>query len=93
MKENFRNYSKIWNLALLPNFSANASEEDEAIGEEPTVKQPKTPATKGTDDQTVQREEEAIKLEGLSVAEIKKIRESAEKHQFQAEVFWIEKSL
>lgn len=73
--------------AILPNFSAKASE-DEAIGEneDPIVDTPKVPSTKGTDDQTVQREEEAIKLEGLSVAEFKQLRESAEKHQFQAEV-------
>ncbi len=32
------------------------------------------------------REEEAIKLDGLSVAEIKQMRERAEKHEFQAEV-------
>jgi len=55
---------------------------------EPKVEVPKTPANKGaTDEQTVQREEEAIQLDGLSVDEFKKIRESAEKHQFQAEVF------
>ena len=34
----------------------------------------------------VEREEEAIKLDGLSVAEIKNMRERAEKHAFQAEV-------
>ena len=34
----------------------------------------------------VRREEEAIKLDGLSVAEIKEMRSKAEKHQFQAEV-------
>ena len=39
-----------------------------------------------TDDETVQREEEAIKLDGLSVAEMKHLREKAEKHNFQAEV-------
>ncbi|XP_071960822.1 endoplasmin-like [Antedon mediterranea] len=39
-----------------------------------------------TDDEVVQREEEAIKLDGLSVSEIKQMRESAEKHEFQAEV-------
>jgi len=39
-----------------------------------------------TDSETVAREEEAIKLDGLSVAEIKLMRESAEKHVFQAEV-------
>lgn len=36
--------------------------------------------------QPIFREEEAIKLDGLSVAEIKQLREKAEKHQFQAEV-------
>jgi heat shock protein beta len=39
-----------------------------------------------TDDEAVQREEEAIKLDGLSVAEMKELREKAEKHTFQAEV-------
>jgi len=39
-----------------------------------------------TDSETVGREEEAIKLDGLSVAEMKLMRESAEKHVFQAEV-------
>lgn len=34
----------------------------------------------------VAREEEAIKLDGLSVAQIKELREKAEKHTFQAEV-------
>lgn len=32
------------------------------------------------------REEEAIKLDGLSVAEMKELRDKAEKHTFQAEV-------
>jgi len=39
-----------------------------------------------TDDEVVQREEEAIKLDGLSVAEMKELRDKAEKHEFQAEV-------
>jgi len=39
-----------------------------------------------TDDEVVQREEEAINIDGLSVAEVKQLRESAEKHAFQAEV-------
>jgi len=39
-----------------------------------------------TDDEVVQREEEAIQLDGLSVAEMKQLREKAEKHTFQAEV-------
>ena len=39
-----------------------------------------------TDDEVVSREEEAIKLDGLNVAQMKELRDSAEKHQFQAEV-------
>jgi len=39
-----------------------------------------------TDDQVVSREEEAIQLDGLNVAQMKELRDKAEKHQFQAEV-------
>ncbi|XP_019627224.1 PREDICTED: endoplasmin-like [Branchiostoma belcheri] len=39
-----------------------------------------------TDDEAVKREEEAIKLDGLNVAQIKEMRDRAEKHEFQAEV-------
>ncbi|MBN3283216.1 ENPL protein, partial [Polyodon spathula] len=39
-----------------------------------------------TDDEVVQREEEAIQLDGLSAAQIKELREKSEKHVFQAEV-------
>jgi len=39
-----------------------------------------------TDDQVLSREEEAIQLDGLNVAQMKELREKAEKHQFQAEV-------
>ncbi|XP_064487008.1 endoplasmin-like isoform X1 [Ornithodoros turicata] len=39
-----------------------------------------------TDDEVAQREEEAIKLDGLNVAQMKELREKAEKHAFQAEV-------
>jgi len=39
-----------------------------------------------TDDEVVKREEEAIKLDGLNVAQMKELREKAEKHTFQAEV-------
>merc|ERR1711990_71427 len=39
-----------------------------------------------TDTENVDREAEAIKIDGLSVAEIKQMRDSAEKHAFQAEV-------
>ena len=39
-----------------------------------------------TDDEVVQREEEAIKIDGLNVAQVKELREKAEKFHFQAEV-------
>ncbi|XP_059167594.1 endoplasmin-like [Physella acuta] len=39
-----------------------------------------------TDDEAVQREEEAISLDGLNVAQMKELREKSEKFQFQAEV-------
>uniref|UniRef100_A0A183C020 HATPase_c domain-containing protein n=1 Tax=Globodera pallida TaxID=36090 RepID=A0A183C020_GLOPA len=73
--------------AISPNFSiADKGADVDEIIDEPTVETPKNSVGKGTDDQAVQREEEAIKLDGLSVSEFKQLRESAEKHQFQAEV-------
>lgn len=39
-----------------------------------------------TDDGAVKREEEAIKIDGLNVSQMKELREKAEKFQFQAEV-------
>lgn len=39
-----------------------------------------------TDDKVVEREEQAIKLDGLNAAQIKELREKAEKFTFQAEV-------
>ena len=36
-----------------------------------------------TDDGVVQREEEAIKIDGLNVAQVKELRDKAEKFQFQ----------
>jgi len=39
-----------------------------------------------TDSEVVNREEEAIRLDGMSVAQMKQMRESSEKHAFQAEV-------
>lgn len=38
-----------------------------------------------TDSEVVSREEEAIKLDGLSVAEMKELRDKAEKHVFQVD--------
>ena len=39
-----------------------------------------------TSDESLEREEEAIKIDGLSVAQMKELREKSEKHAFQAEV-------
>ena len=39
-----------------------------------------------TDTDTVDRDDETIMLDGLSMAEVKLPRDSAEKHTFQAEV-------
>jgi len=39
-----------------------------------------------TDDEVVQREEEQIKLDGLNVAQLKELREKAQKQEFVAEV-------
>lgn len=39
-----------------------------------------------TDDETIAKEEEAIKLDGLNVSEIKELRDKSEKFAFQAEV-------
>jgi heat shock protein beta len=39
-----------------------------------------------TDSEVVDREEQAIRLDGLSVAEMKELRDKSEKHVFQAEV-------
>lgn len=62
--------------------------EDEAEVETPKVDEDVGKSRDGskTDDEVVQREEEAINIDGLSVAEMKQMRESSEKHAFQAEV-------
>jgi len=68
-----------------------AEEDDEDIefesSDTPKIK-PKivSDTTTQTDADSLQREELAIKLDGLSVAETKALRENSEKHEFQAEV-------
>ncbi|KAI1726655.1 hsp90 protein domain-containing protein [Ditylenchus destructor] len=73
-------------IALIPSFSVKAAEDDIDESSAPKVDESAGKTSKGTDDEVVQREEESIKIDGLSVAEVKKLRESAEKHEFQAEV-------
>ncbi|KAI1733124.1 hsp90 protein [Ditylenchus destructor] len=73
-------------IALIPSFSVRAAEDDIDDSSAPKVDESAGKTSKGTDDEVVQREEESIKIDGLSVAEVKKLRDSAEKHEFQAEV-------
>merc|ERR1711936_1496048 len=70
----------------------NTSQADDG-GDDEEVDPPKVDEDVGksrdgskTDDEVVQREEEAINIDGLSVAEVKQLREASEKHHFQAEV-------
>lgn len=68
-------------LALTLSPYGKVSADDEV--EEETVVNSKV--KKGTDADTIQREED-IKIEGLSAAQLQKMRKSSEKHEFQAEV-------
>ncbi|XP_054715903.1 endoplasmin-like [Uloborus diversus] len=67
-------------------FSGICTAEEDA--DEPKVDQDIGSSREGsrTDDEVVAREEEAIKIDGLNVAQVKELREKAEKFTFQAEV-------
>ncbi|XP_072341074.1 endoplasmin [Scyliorhinus torazame] len=73
-----------WVLALACALLAFASvrAEDETVEEDLG----KSRDGSRTDDEAVKREEEAIQLDGLNPAQVKEIREKAEKFMFQAEV-------
>ncbi|PAV91135.1 hypothetical protein WR25_10954 [Diploscapter pachys] len=73
-------------LALAAFYPSQVVAEDDVDDEPKVSKKVDTGKGKGSDDGVVQREEEAIKLDGLSVAQIKELRVKAEKHEFQAEV-------
>ncbi len=68
----------------------SASEDDEddtaPLGGGAAKVDAKLGADGSTDAGSVSREEQAIKLDGLSVSETKALADKAEKHQFQAEV-------
>ncbi|XP_029044254.1 endoplasmin [Osmia bicornis bicornis] len=72
-------------LFFVAGFVRGEDEVDENVG---TVENDLGASREGsrTDDGVVQREEEAIKLDGLNVAQIKELREKAEKFMFQTEV-------
>uniref|UniRef100_A0AAQ5ZVK9 Endoplasmin n=1 Tax=Amphiprion ocellaris TaxID=80972 RepID=A0AAQ5ZVK9_AMPOC len=67
---------------------ASAVKADDEIDVDGTVEDDLGKSRDGsrTDDEVVQREEEAIQLDGLNAAQIKELREKSEKHAFQAEV-------
>ena len=75
-------------VVLLLAFSSQVRAEEEDSLDTETVDNDMAAHREGsrTDTDTVDREAEAIKLDGLSVAEVKLLRDSAEKHAFQAEV-------
>ncbi|KAM4573178.1 endoplasmin [Odontesthes bonariensis] len=72
-------------IALLAFAAVRAEDELEVDG---TVEEDLGKSRDGsrTDDEVVQREEEAVQLDGLNAAQIKELREKSEKHVFQAEV-------
>uniref|UniRef100_A0AAR2L956 Histidine kinase/HSP90-like ATPase domain-containing protein n=1 Tax=Pygocentrus nattereri TaxID=42514 RepID=A0AAR2L956_PYGNA len=74
-----------WLTLALKSSSVKADEDVDVDG---TVEDDLGKSREGsrTDDEVVQREEEAIQLDGLNAAQIKEIREKSEKHAFQAEV-------
>jgi heat shock protein beta len=74
----------VWLTVLLLALSGLARAEEEELKVE-TVEPDLGASKEGsrTDSETLEREEQAIKLDGLSVAEIKQMRDSAEKHVFQ----------
>jgi len=74
----------ILGLILLSAVSVSAQEEDGDVVIEEDLGKSRDGSR--TDDEVVEREEEAIKLDGLSTAQLKELREKAEKHTFQAEV-------
>ncbi|GLD58899.1 endoplasmin [Lates japonicus] len=80
---------RVWFIGLLFALLAFASvKADDEVDVDGTVEEDLGKSRDGsrTDDEVVQREEEAIQLDGLNAAQIKELREKSEKHAFQAEV-------
>ncbi|XP_020559565.1 endoplasmin [Oryzias latipes] len=81
---------RLWVVGLLCALLAFAAvrAEDDEVDVDATVEEELGKSRDGsrTDDEVVQREEEAIQLDGLNAAQIKELREKSEKHMFQAEV-------
>jgi len=79
-----RKYLLIGLLGILLTAGLAKAQEDEDVTLEDDIGKSRDGSK--TDDEVVAREEEAIKLDGMSLAEMKLLRDSAEKHAFQAEV-------
>ncbi|CAN9499084.1 unnamed protein product [Ophioblennius macclurei] len=79
---------RVWLIGLLFALFTFAVKADDELDVDGTVEEDLGKSRDGsrTDDEVVQREEEAIQLDGLNAAQIKEIREKSEKHVFQAEV-------
>lgn len=80
---------RVWVIGLLFALLAFAAvKADDELDVDGTVEEDLGKSRDGsrTDDEVVQREEEAIQLDGLNAAQIKELREKSEKHAFQAEV-------
>ena len=75
-------------VALYSSWNVNVRASSEVVEDEtmPTVDADVRPGSPGTDDEVVEREEEQIKLDGMNVAQMKEMREKADKHEFVAEV-------
>ncbi|RMC05663.1 hypothetical protein DUI87_17748 [Hirundo rustica rustica] len=78
----------VWGLALVCVLLLAVSVRADEVDVDGTVEDDLGKSREGsrTDDEVVQREEEAIQLDGLNASQIKEIREKSEKFAFQAEV-------
>uniref|UniRef100_A0A8C2XQ28 Endoplasmin n=1 Tax=Cyclopterus lumpus TaxID=8103 RepID=A0A8C2XQ28_CYCLU len=81
--------NRVWVIALLcALFAFAAVKAEDELDVDGMVEEDfgKSRDASKTDDEVVQREEEAIQLDGLNAAQIKELRDKSEKHVFQAEV-------
>ncbi|XP_065371154.1 endoplasmin [Calliphora vicina] len=79
-------YLFLLGLLLFAGFTQIRAEDDDTATEKIDLDLGSFKEGSRTDSDAVQREEEAIKLDGLNVAQMKEIREKAEKFNFQTEV-------
>ncbi|KAM3608900.1 uncharacterized protein V6R79_006530 [Siganus canaliculatus] len=79
---------RLWVIGLVALLAFAAVKAEDEVDIDGTVEEDIGKSRDGsrTDDEVVQREEEAIQLDGLNAAQIKELREKSEKHAFQAEV-------